>query len=164
MFQEIIDQEDVDVDVDTDVDTDTDTDGEEDQYENLTQEEAVERLKKAEKAIVKHKKAPAKEATADSKAETINKPIDSTRLDRIELVQDGYPKEIVDNIMELGGTKALKNPIIKKSVDDMVTQYNAEKASNVQGNANSSINTKYSKEDLKNMSVEELDKILPKAN
>lgn len=126
-------------------------------YDELTQEEAVERLRKAEALIVKHKKEP------KPKEEEITKPTDSARIERVELMQE-YPKEIVDSIIDLGGAEALKNPILKKTVDDMVIQHNAEKASSVQGGPNSSVQTKYSKEDLSNMSVEEMEKVLPHAD
>lgn len=113
-----------------------------------------ERALKAEALIVKHKKAPKQKVTSSG---------DTTRLDRIELRQEGYPQEVVDNIMELGGKDALNNPIIKKSVEDMVTQHNAEKASKIQGGSSSASVNKYSQKDLENMSVEELEKVLPHA-
>lgn len=155
--QEIVDEE---VEVTTDEveeteDVDTDTDGGDD-YDDLSHEEAITRLKKAEGLIVKHKKAPKQE-------EPIKNESSDTRLDRMELKQDGYPEEIVNSIMELGGKEALKNPILKKTVDDMLVQHNAERASGVSGGSTSSLSTKYSKEDLENMSVEQLEKILPHA-
>lgn len=153
--QEIVDQEEVSTDeVDETEEADT-TDGGDD-YEELSHEEAITRLKKAERAIMKNKKAPKQE-------EPIKNESSDTRIDRIELKQDGYPEEIVNSIMELGGKEALKNPILKKTVDDMLIQHNAERASGVSGGVSSSLSTKYSKEDLANMTVEELEKILPHA-
>ena len=113
-----------------------------------------ERARKAEALIVKHKKEPKQKVTQSG---------DTARLDRIELRQEGYPPEVVDSIMELGGVDALKNPIIKKSVEDMVTQYKAEQATRIQSGSGSPSVNKYSKQDLENMSVAELEKVLPHA-
>ena len=159
MFQEIVNEEEEVVEDDVE-ETEDDTTEEEDgdEYASLTREEALERLRKADRAIIKNKKAP--EPKAEKK---VTNEVPSDRIDRIELRQEGYPPEIVDAIMDLGGSQALKNPVIKKTVEDMVVQHKAEQASKVQGGANSSVNTKYSKEDLKNMTVEELEKVLPHA-
>jgi len=154
--QEIVDEEEVTTDeVDDTEDVDTEDD-DSDEYEELSHEEAIARLKKADRAIMKNKKAPKQEQTFKNESS-------DTRIDRIELKQDGYPEEIVNSIMELGGKEALKNPILKKTVDDMLVQHNAERASGVSGGVSSSISTKYSKEDLANMSAEQLEKILPHA-
>jgi len=131
-----------------------------------TEEEAPEeevdweaRAKKAEATIIKHKKEPKPEEPK----EEITNPTDSDRLDRIELKVD-YPVEIVDEIMELGGPKALENKVIKETVDRMLKRHNAEKAATIKKGSKSAINVKYSKEDLEKMSSGEMEKILPHAD
>ena len=76
---------------------------------------------KAEGLIQKNKKRAKiekKEVTQD----------DPDRIERLELQVEGYPKEIVDEIMELGGRDFLKNKVGKGVVDEMVRQHKAEQA------------------------------------
>lgn len=110
---------------------------------------------KAEGLIQKHK----------TKAKTVKKetPTDSKTLERMQLQLDGYPIEIVDQIMDLGGKEFLNNDIGKKAVDILVKQATAEKAAKIETTTKSSFEKKYTPEDLRNMSVEEMEKILPKA-
>jgi FtsZ-interacting cell division protein ZipA len=115
------------------------------------------RALKAEKTIVDNKRSSKKEPE-------INNSTESERLDRMELRQDGYPPEVVDKIMELGGKEALKNPIVKRAADDLLAQHNAEKAGDIASGPNSTTKTKYSNEDLKEMSSEEMEKVLPHAD
>jgi len=97
---------------------------------------------------------------ADDKTKSEN-----DRLDRIELRQEGYSPEVIDKIMELGGKNALSNPIVKKSADELQAEHDAVRATdNMGGGPNSSPETKYSREDLEKMSVEEMEQVLPHAD
>lgn len=104
-----------------------------------------------------------KEPDADKGGEDVNNSNESERLDRLELRQDGYAPEVIDEIMKIGGKTALDNPIFKQSADALQAQHNAEQASDVTGGPNSTTRTRYSKEDLEGMSSEEMEKVLPHA-
>ena len=160
MSEEIVQEEEV---VEEDVEeTEPETeDVEEDEYSKLSHEEAIERLKKADRAIINNKRAP-KEQPKSTPKETVNNP-DSERLDRMELRQEGYSPEVIDEIMKLGGVKALSNPLIKSAATEMQAKHTAEQAADITDGPQSQTRTKYSAEDLKNMSAEEMEKVLPHA-
>lgn len=152
-------------------DTDTGVDSEtNDSSEDSTTDERYENQKKrAEKAEAKLKALqdslneddsgdPDGEDTTD-----ITTP-DSERMDRLELRQEGYAPEVVDKIMELGGKAALANEILKKSADELQADFNARQAAAIEEGPQGTSRTKYSKEELANMSVEEMEKILPHAD
>lgn len=108
-----------------------------------------------------------KEATKGKEkgGETVSNPSsESDRLDRIELRQDGYPDEVINHIMELGGPKALKNPIVKKTADTLLKEHKAKKASSISSGTRGAPKIKYSADELANMSSEEMEKVLPKSD
>ncbi len=101
----------------------------------------------------------------DDKGDELNSSKESERMDRMELRQDGYAPEVIDEIMKLGGKSALDNPILKKSADELQEAHVAEKAANdLDGGPNSVGETKLTNDDLKEMSSEEMEKVLPHAN
>lgn len=81
------------------------------------------------------------------------------RLDRIELMQEGYSKDEVDTIMDLGGRKMLDNPIVKSAIEVIRKQ---EKSKNASENltSKSPVYKKYTQEDLNKLSSSEMEKIL----
>lgn len=83
------------------------------------------------------------------------------RLERIELMQEGYSKEEVDSIMDLGGAKVLKNPLIRASIETMRTKAKSQDA-NQELSSKSPVYKKFTQADLDKMSSAELEKILPK--
>lgn len=87
--------------------------------------------------------------------------ISPERLERIELAQEGYSRDEVDAIMELGGSKALKNPIVKSAIDNMRAKEKSKNASTAPS-SKSPVFQKYTQEDLSKMSASELEKILPR--
>lgn len=93
----------------------------------------------------------------------VNQAGDSSRMDRLELAQEGYPAEVVEHIMSLGGKDALQNPIIKQSADAMAKQHNAVNAADIQSGPQSAVDKKYTQDDLDNMTADELAKVLPHA-
>lgn len=133
-----------DVDVDTeDVDTDT-TDWE---------AEA-----KKWKAIANRK---AKKAEQTQTQTTSEAGLSSKEVERLTLKIDGYNDDEISKIMELGGVKALQNPLVKKAVDVMRQERQAESAQIDTDGAMSEFTRKYSEADLRKMSASELEKILP---
>lgn len=120
-------------------------------YARLKQKE--EKLKKAEEELVKLK----------SKADPANPQQFATKedLERIEL-RSTYSAEIVDAIMDAGGRKSLDNPVIKAGIDSMVKKEKSKQATPNVG-SNSPVYKNHTQEELKNMTVEQLEKILPHA-
>jgi len=96
------------------------------------------------------------------KAETIVPSDSNDKLKELELKIDGYNKEEIELIKEFGFDK-VSNPIVQKAIDVM-RQERKSKEADVQVTNKSAIYKKYTNDDLKNMSVEELRKILPHAD
>lgn len=84
--------------------------------------------------------------------------------DALELRLQGYSKKAVDFILRNGGVESLKeDPYVKAAVESISTQEKAEKATATTIDSNKSdIEKKYTEEQLRNMSRDELLKILPK--
>ena len=159
----ILDTEDQDADTGVDSDTNDSSD------DSTTDERYENQKRRAEKAETEAKELKAKLAELSGtkepeqpKKEPVNKP-DSERLDRMELRQEGFAPEVIDEIMKLGGVKALSNPLIKSAANEMQAKHTAEQAADITDGPQSQTRTKYSAEDLKNMSAEEMEKILPHA-
>lgn len=132
--------------------------------ETLTVEELQEknkqlyaRLKKAEEDL-KTKKETERSTQAEDKTQ-VNLP--NAEVERLTLKVDGYNDEEIGKIMELGGLKALQNPLVKKAVDVMREERHAENAQVTAEGATSDFTRKYSSADLRKMSASELEKILP---
>jgi len=123
----------------------------------------------AKQAIARAKKAEAEakalKVSAAPKEHVEDKPAPSgdSLETRVELRLQGFDKSAVEFIMNNGGLKALENPFIKKTVELMSEQSRAEKAQPDADSGKSEIEKKYTQEQLKNMSAEELYKILPKS-
>lgn len=132
-----------DVDVDTDVDTDT---------------KDWEAEAKKWKAIAERKAKKAQQNQTQTNSDT---GLSSKEVERLSLKVDGYNDDEITKIMELGGTKALQNPIIKKAVDSLREERQVESAQVDTSGATSEFSRKYSEADLRKMSSSELEKILP---
>ena len=98
-------------------------------------------------------KAPAKE---NSSAEPT-----SDRFKELELKIEGYTQEEIEQIREFGFDK-INNPIVKRSIEIMRKERKSAEADKAIPNK-SQVYQKYTNDDLKNMSVEDLRKILPHA-
>lgn len=114
------------------------------------------RLKKAEEEA-----KAAKEAARSTTAGEATQGIPSAEVERLTLKVDGYNDDEIAKIMDLGGLKALSNPLVKKAVEVMRDERKAEAAQVDTDGATSDISRKYSTADLRKMSAEELEKILP---
>ena len=88
---------------------------------------------------------------------------DSPKLEKLELKIDGYSDEEIEFIQQIGGKKSLENPYVKQTIDNMREKKRAEEAVISDSGSKSDIEKKYSDSELRNMPIEELEKILPKA-
>lgn len=135
-----------------------------DNSETLTVEQLQEknkqlyaRVKKAEEEAKAAKEAArGTQAGDDTQAQ-----IPTAQVERLTLKVDGYNDDEVAKIMELGGLKALSNPLVKKAVDIMRDERRAESAQVDTDGATAEFTRKYSEADLRKMSASELEKILP---
>lgn len=118
------------------------------------------RLKKAEE---KAKSEEKEEKTEERSTQTENTQASSSNVDveRLTLKVDGYNDDEIAEIMKLGGVQSLSNPLVKKAVEAMREERQAENAQVTDGGAKSDFTRKYSPQDLRKMSTEELEKILP---
>lgn len=99
--------------------------------------------------------------------EQITKPSDILKADEFKLYRQGYTESEIDLIMHNGGIKALADDKSPLSLGLKVAreQRQAEEASQISdASGKSDIERKYTTEQLKNMTVAELDKILPHTN
>lgn len=87
--------------------------------------------------------------------------VSADKLERMELKLDGYNSEEVEAIMELGGSKSLSNPLVKGAIESMRAKAKNQD-SNQPLNSKSPVFKKFTQTDLNNMSVAELEAILPK--
>jgi len=96
---------------------------------------------------------------------TTQSPEVSQELARLKLKVDYDIKDpdAIDFIMKNGGEEALKNPFIKQTIDNMLTQKKTEQAQVSEESQKSDFERKVTVEQMKNMSVEELEKALPHA-
>lgn len=112
-----------------------------------------------------NRQAIAYQANKGKPEKTLTKPNQETatispdRLDRIELMQEGYSREEVDTIMELGGRKMLDNPIVKGAIQVIRQQEKSKNASESLA-SKSPVFKKYTSEDLSKMSSADMEKVL----
>jgi len=83
------------------------------------------------------------------------------RYKELELKIDGYNKEEIELIKEFGFER-VNNPIVQKAIEN-IRQERKSKEADVAVPNKSAVYQNYTHEDLKNMSVEEMRKILPHA-
>lgn len=74
-------------------------------------------------------------------------------------MQEGYSREEVDTIMELGGRKMLDNPIVKGAIQVIRQQEKSKNASESLA-SKSPVFKKYTSEDLSKMSSSDMEKVL----
>lgn len=85
------------------------------------------------------------------------------RLDRLELKTEGFSDEEIDFIKPYGGKKALDNPYIKTALETIREKRKAESAVVDVDTNKSDIEKKFTTEQLQNLPLDELEKLLPKA-
>ena len=87
--------------------------------------------------------------------------VTADKLERMELKLDGYTGDEVEAIMELGGSKALSNPLVKGAIETMRAKAKSQE-SNQPLNSKSPVFKKFTQADLNGMTSAELEAILPK--
>lgn len=108
------------------------------------------------------KKAEAKVKELEKKPETLktNSSDSEERFERLELKTEGYKSDEIDFLMQNGGQKALENPIVMAGIEGMRAKVKSKDAS-VSGTGKSYTYQKYGERDLKKMTAEDLEKIIP---
>lgn len=95
------------------------------------------------------------------KTETMSPSGSEDKFKEMELRLDGYNKEEIEQIKEFGFDK-VGHPLVQKAIEAM-RQERKSKEADVSIPGKSAVYKKYTNEDLKNMSLAELEKILPHA-
>jgi hypothetical protein len=138
---------------------------------NLDDTEDVEALKaelarerQAKKQILARAKAAEEKIKKAPKAEPQKAEAPQLDAEILDLRLEGYTVDEAQFIKTNGGRKALENPFVKKAIETIREQKKAEQAIPDEDLGKSEIERKYTQEQLRNMSTEELLKILPKAN
>lgn len=147
---------------------------EEQTSEETVEDDAIEETQEEESDVVTLSKADFKKLNYKAKAFDANKgqqngqvkkvsvqtdTIPSERIDRLELLADGYSKDEVDAIMELGGTKVLNSKLVQSAIKLMRNEKKSNDAK-VVPNSKAPIYKKYNQEDLNKMSASEMEKVL----
>lgn len=142
----------VEVEAESDVATEEEVKLSKSEYTKLKRQALAYQASKGEKA-----------AESKPKVETMQQPTEYTdKFTRLELKTDGYSNEEIDLIAEFGFDKK-DNPIVKTAIEQMRKERKSKEADVSIANK-STVYKKYTNDDLKNMSVEELRKILPHAD
>ena len=112
---------------------------------------------------MRYKKQLSKQKTTTTKSlDTSNYNVQQ-QIARLELKTEGYSDESINFLEKVGGKASLSDPHVKAAIDSIQEQKNAEKAAVGTQTAKSEIESKYSPEEISQMSAEELYKILPKS-
>lgn len=117
---------------------------------------------RAEKDL-QHKRATKAEAELKKlKPLTTNQssPDSDERFERLELKTEGYKSEEVDFLMQNGGRKALDNPMVMAGIESLRKKAKSVDATPA-GTAKSPVYQKYTEQDLRKMSLDDLEKIMP---
>ncbi len=122
-------------------------------------EDYIELKEKADKLEETNKKlyARLKNSSQSNKTEPLK---DDSWKERIELKVEGYSDAEVDFILRNGGKKGLENDFVKKAIEVKREQLRAEQALVSEDTSKSDIEKKYTQDQLKNMSTEDLEKLI----
>lgn len=149
--------------VESQVDTETQSDVDLPDYDTLA--EKVRELEGKNKTLFaqkQHFKEKLEKVAGSLKNESENPPVkqevSDDKYERLELKVEGYSDEEIDLIKELGGKKALKNPILKKAVEDYRSEQKLAKATDIKSSGGSSKEKVYTDSDLRSMSTADLEK------
>ena len=159
MEQENVDVQDVDLEQEEEETTSESNEETQDDSITISKEKfkAMQRKAIAYDADSKAKPKVEEKVTINNKESSIS----DSKYERLELKVEGYPDSVIDEIIKLGGKKALDNKLVKKAVEDLVEQYNADKATSINSSTKSDFDKKYNRSDLASMPLSELEKILP---
>jgi|SRR6185312_708636 len=115
----------------------------------------INRLKDVEKAV----KKPTQQSTQTNQTNQSSSSPDE-RFERQDLRIDGYSNDEVDFIMRNGGKQALQDKLVIAAIETMRKETKSKEAS-PSGTGKSYTYQKFGERDLKRMSAEELEKIIP---
>lgn len=110
-------------------------------------------------------KAEKSQTTEEHKLQPTNNSFDASRLERLELRTEGYTSEQVEEIMSLGGVKALENEKVQRYVKSLgnTPEDRAEHASDMPTGASSNYSTPTPKAtELRRRSLKELEEMKAK--
>lgn len=152
--QDVYEQEEtsVEVEVESNVATEEEITLSKSDYTKLKRQALAYQASKVEKATESKPKVERMEAPSDL----------TDKLTRLELRTEGYSNDEIELLAEFGLDKK-DNPIVKTAIEQMRKERKSKEA-DVAIAGKSTVYKKYSNDDLKNMSVEELRKILPHSN
>lgn len=126
--------------------------------------EVVKKNKQLYARLKKETEAKTKEPLKPQVSEPETKHDDSYWKETMELRLSGYTEKEAEYLMKNGGKKALEDEYVLAAINVKREQAKAEAASvDTASSDKSDIEKKYTPEQLSAMSVEELEKILPKA-
>ncbi len=135
-----------------------------------TNKRLYERTKKAEAEakLAKEKLLEKPEISETTRQATEVKPSDILKADEFKLYRAGYTESEIDIIMHNGGAKILEdktNPLVL-GLQAAKEQRGAEDAASktIDSSGLSDIERKYTEQDMRNMTKEELEKVLPHVN
>lgn len=120
------------------------------------------RARKAEEKLKEYKPAETPKAKAEEPS------VDDKVWEVAEMIRQGYTRADAEFIQKNGGSEAMQDPnsYVSVAMRTLQEQRKAEQASHgteTSTSGLSQIERKYTPEQLKNMSIEELEKILPRA-
>lgn len=149
--------------VESQVDTETQSDVDLPDYDTLA--ERVKQLEKDNKTLYAKKQHSdeklrkiAGSLTNESENPPVKQEVSDDKYERLELKVEGYSDDEIDLINELGGKKALKNPILKKAVEDYRSEQKLAKATDIKSSGGSGKEKVYTDSDLREMSTADLEK------
>lgn len=143
----------------------------EEQLEETTEEQSEEEsddivLSKSEFKKLQ-RKAFAYDATKETKEVKTAKPSTEktgnsdldVKIEKLELRAEGYSPDEIEAIQELGGAKALKNPVVQSAIKAMRAEKKSQDAKEPL-NSKSPVYKKYTQQDLSKLTALEMEKIL----
>lgn len=86
--------------------------------------------------------------------------IPDDRFERLDLKTDGYNSDEIEVLMQNGGRSALDNPIVMAGIE-AIRAKNKSLNATPSGTGKSPVYQKHTERDLKKMSLEDLEKIVP---
>jgi hypothetical protein len=132
-----------------------------DQDVELDIEALKEKAAKADEYKKYADRVTAENKTLKKSSSTNQSPQDSDeRFERLELQVAGYKGEEVDFIMRNGGKSALADPLVTGAIDTLRAKAKSQDAT-PSGTGKSYTYQKFGEKDLRKMSAEELEKIVP---
>lgn len=159
-------EEDQDVTQDTTPDEETIQDTEMETTDSEVDVEAIkeqnrqlyERTKKAEAKVKELESKPKPEPSSTNSSASTDS--GDERFERLELKTDGYKDDEIDVLMQNGGKRALDNKIVMAGIEAMRKEAKSLGAT-PSGTGKSQVYQKFTERDLKNMPLDELEKIIP---